>query len=347
MIDLPIIWDLSILRSSIDNTSSLQLDYLSKAEIISVQIAYAIMCFLGTIGNLFTIIAFLRSSDLMNQPTTKFVVSLATSDFLLCLIYMPIVIALYGNPNIIESVCPFYPAWAYGLGGISLITLMAISINKYIMVLHNNIYQKFYTTFNVLLMIVLIWASTFVFLALPLTGVWGKIDLTGSKQCDMLSYKEGGLNPKVVYTCVYIFLSLSIMTFCYTAIFIKMRRLKKEMQEYFSSHDVKDIQVLKMMFILFTCYIISTIPFIIINVVNPSNSPQMHIIPTLLLAAQSVINPFLYAIRNDVYKPAYIKLYQDIRSCCSNHSSVSQSNPVSTQITFTSQTSYKRPHMAP
>ena len=68
-----------------------------------------------------------------------------------------------------------------------------------------------------------------------------------------------------------------------------------------------------MMFILFTCYISATIPFSIVNLIDPLRlQHRIHIIPTIMFFSQAVINPFVYAFNNKVYKPAFRKLYQDI-----------------------------------
>ena len=60
---------------------------------------------------------------------------------------------------------------------------------------------------------------------------------------------------------------------------------------------------------LLQCY--NTI--IIVNLIDPKRlKHRIHIIPTILVSAQAIINPFVYAFNNKVYKPAIIKLYHDI-----------------------------------
>ena len=75
----------------------------------------------------------------------------------------------------------------------------------------------------------------------------------------------------------------------------------------------KNVEVLKMTFILFSCYISTTIPFIIVSLIDPLRlQHRIHIIPSIMMFSQAVINPFVYAFDNKVYKPAFMKLYQDI-----------------------------------
>merc|ERR1712218_304011 len=110
------------------------------------------------------------------------------------------VIALYSDPDLIDTLCPFLPFLAYSFGSTSLITLMALSINRFVIICYNDIYQKIYTKTSVHFRIVLIWFCTIGFVALPLTGLWGKYDLTVSKRCDMLPNNDSYLNPKKIYT---------------------------------------------------------------------------------------------------------------------------------------------------
>ena len=191
MVELPIILNFPIQRSSDDNNTSLhsKVDNFSKTEIICIQIVFVILCFLGTTGNIFTIVAFLRSDELRIQTATKLVISLAVSDLLYCLIYMPVTIAIYNDSKIIDSVCPFYLFLSLWFGNVSLITLMAISINRYVMICYNHLYQRIFTTSNTVMMISIIWIFEAGMLLLPLTGIWGKFGKNEEGRCDMIELK--------------------------------------------------------------------------------------------------------------------------------------------------------------
>ena len=190
---------------------------------------------------------------------------------------------------------------------------MELSINRFLRICFNDIYQRLYTKTSVYFRIVLIWLCITGFYALPLAGSWGKYDLTRLNRCDWMPNKENYLNPKEIGFCVFVFLPLLTMIICYTAIFIKIRHMKKKIEGIFSKKNERNIEVLKMMFILFTCYIIATIPFIIVNLIDPLRlQHRIHIIPSILFFSQAAINPFVYAFNNKVYKPAFMKLYQDI-----------------------------------
>ena len=132
-------------------------------------------------------------------------------------------------------------------------------------------------------------------------------------------YLKVGQNSKLGKTIIAsfaVFLPLVTMIFCYIAIFIKIRLVKNELQSHYSKFNEKDIQVLKIFSILFASYLIATMPYILMEILYTTRNLKLTIytIQMILFSIQPVVNTFVYAFHNKVYKPAYIKLYQDIRS---------------------------------
>ena len=143
------------------------------------------------------------------------------------------------------------------------------------------------------------------------------------EQCRMFYLKVGQNSKlgKTILASFSVFLPLVTMIICYIAIFIKIRLVKNELQSYFSKYNEKDIQVLKIFSILFASYLIATMPFLIMEILYtmhvtiPKNLKHtIYTIQMILFSTQPVLNTFVYAFHNKVYKPAYIKLYRDIRS---------------------------------
>ena len=138
-------------------------------------------------------------------------------------------------------------------------------------------------------------------------------------RCDILPISDNYLDLKIFMYSLFFILPLFIMTACYVAIFIKVRRMKKQMQDYFSSHNEEDWQVLKMMSIIFICYIFGALPIFITNLIDPLRLKiGLNVISRMLISVQALINPFVYAFNNKVYQKAFQKLYRDVlRSVCS------------------------------
>ena len=123
--------------------SSIQMDKLSMPETIAYQVALSILSFIGTSGNLFTILALVKCSKLRQKSTTKFVISLALSDLLYCALNIPYLVWMSSKEfELNVAMCPFYGMVYYTPTTLSLITLMAIAINRYMIVCHNEIYVK-------------------------------------------------------------------------------------------------------------------------------------------------------------------------------------------------------------
>ena len=138
------------------------------------------------------------------------------------------------------------------------------------------------------------------------------------EQCRMFYLKVGQNSKlgKTILASFSVFLPLVTMIFCYIAIFIKIRLVKNELQSHFSKYNEKDIQVMKIFSILFASYLIATMPYILMEILYTTRNLKLTIytIQMILFSTQPVLNTFVYAFHNKVYKPAYIKLYRDIRS---------------------------------
>ena len=142
-------------------------------------IMFSTFSFVGTIANLCTIIALWRSK-LRKQATTKLILSLAICDFLMCCLVFPPTaqqhtIENLKYPPIIHDMCPYFKYLEYSLFSTSILHLMAITINRYMSVCQQEIYDKIYCSRNVSIMISGIWLFSFAFLLLPLFGIWGQI----------------------------------------------------------------------------------------------------------------------------------------------------------------------------
>ena len=152
---------------------------VSNEVALFVAIMFSTLSFVGTIANLCTIIALWRSK-LRKQATTKLILSLAICDFLMCcLVFPPIAqqhtIENLQYPPIIHNICPYFRYLEYSLFSTSILHLMAITINRYILICHEEMYEQIYSSRNIPIMISGIWLFSFGFGLLPLLGIWGQI----------------------------------------------------------------------------------------------------------------------------------------------------------------------------
>lgn len=68
------------------------------------------------------------------------------------------------------------------------------------------------------------------------------------------------------------------------------------------------------MLITFLCFLGCFLPLMLVNVADEETKyPWLHIIGSVLAWASSIINPFIYAVRNRTYRVAYFNLYAAIK----------------------------------
>ena len=152
---------------------------VSNEVALFAAIMTSIFSLVGTIANLCTIIALWRSK-LLKQATTKLIISLAMCDFFMCCLVFPPTAQRYtienlGYPPIIHNMCKYFKYLEYGLFQTSILHLMAITINRYILICWEEVYDKIYCSRNVSIMISGIWLISFGFGLFPLFGIWGQI----------------------------------------------------------------------------------------------------------------------------------------------------------------------------
>jgi protein trapped in endoderm-1 len=77
----------------------------------------------------------LRCSKLRSHATTAFVVSLCFSDLLFCAINLPMTASRYMLQKWVfgDTLCAFFPFFFYGNVAVSLLSMVAITINRYVL----------------------------------------------------------------------------------------------------------------------------------------------------------------------------------------------------------------------
>lgn len=103
-------------------------------SIIVVQI-----CFCKFIRN---VLIFIRQ---VRNATAVFIINLSLSDLLFCCFNLPLAASTFWNRAWThgELLCRLYPLLRYGLLAVSLFTVLAITINRYVMIGHPRAYPRF------------------------------------------------------------------------------------------------------------------------------------------------------------------------------------------------------------
>ncbi|XP_022103003.1 alpha-2C adrenergic receptor-like [Acanthaster planci] len=149
-------------------------NYTQRAIIGTVVCLVAVV---GLVGNIMVILAVILSRKLQTR-TNAFVVNLAIADLVTCLSAPFTAVALFSMSGwpMPEIVCSIVAAIGFCSLGCSIITLAAISINRYILITKTTAtYRSVYTPKKIAAMLVVIWVYPALVCCLPLVGLgkWG------------------------------------------------------------------------------------------------------------------------------------------------------------------------------
>ncbi|KAB7505392.1 Protein trapped in endoderm-1 [Armadillidium nasatum] len=198
--------------------------------------------------------------------------------------------------------------------------MVAITLNRYILIAHNNIYDKVYQRKNILFMIASLWTFCFGMLTPPLLGIWGTLGLDPpSFSCTILK-KDDSSPKKFLFLFGFLFPCIAIVV-SYTAIYYKVKKSRMKMASHTNRTPLsvtskgiqtkkEDMRLTRMMLIIFLGFVFSFFPLMIVNVADDQvRVPMLHVLASVLAWASAVINPFVYAFTNRQYRTAYKKLF--------------------------------------
>ncbi|XP_013779276.1 protein trapped in endoderm-1-like [Limulus polyphemus] len=276
----------------------------------------------GLLGNLLTILALCRSVKLRNA-TTAFVISLCTADFLFCAINLPLTASRYIHQawTLGETMCSLFPFFFYGNVGASLLSMTLITINRFILINHYNLYDKIYKKRYVALMIALSWMFSFSMLMPTLARSWGEFGLDSKTFSCTILRRDGGSPKKFLFILGFLVPCIVIIV-SYSCIFYKVRQSRQNIEAHSpmsptasstlkrqNSQRNDEIRLTRMMLIIFCSFILCFLPLMIVNVFDSRvRYPTIHVLASVLAWMSSCINPFIYAMMNRHYRQAYYRL---------------------------------------
>ncbi|EDO49611.1 predicted protein, partial [Nematostella vectensis] len=115
------------------------------------------------LGNLLVLAAIYKKRNLRNIYAV-FVVNLALADLVLALFVLPVNIStlIVGEWIFGTAFCDFQSSLSMIVFGVNLYTLTAISINRFVLIMHRLKYQKYFNRKSVTIMITAIWVFSVV-----------------------------------------------------------------------------------------------------------------------------------------------------------------------------------------
>ena len=310
---------------------------LGKTEQASTEFLFGLVVFkcmcivFGISGNIGVIIYnVLLNND--KSPTTWLIVNLSVSDLLVCLTFYPIWIIeliqiLTGVYSDEEFFCKFIWSTSSVSIFLSILTLLAISFDRYLFIAFPLKYPILMTGQRLNFLVCAMW--TWALVPLPLTVIYiGPGEVPGV--C------RSSNNLFLLMIIVYIFIPFSLIFFFNYKILKIARRQRKRMTtrynqgtqagDFNKNHAMragsfanlrnvswqimkKQLKPLKTFLIvigvLLGCFIPYTVEVIIDKLVCNCIPITLHIIFSELIAVNSMINPFIYGVRHKKYRNAY------------------------------------------
>ncbi|XP_053978295.1 G-protein coupled receptor moody [Hylaeus volcanicus] len=179
----------------------------------------------GIPGNLFTIIALYRTKKLRNA-TTIFILNLSVSDLMFCCFNLPLATSTFWHSSWRHGalLCRLFPLMRYGLVAVSLFTILAITINRYVMIGHPRLYPTLYKPKYLLPVVLSIWIIAFGVLVVTWFESWGRFGLdTAIGSCSILPDVHGRSPKEFLFVVAFLTPCVAIVV-CYARIFYIVRR---------------------------------------------------------------------------------------------------------------------------
>ncbi|CAL1675571.1 unnamed protein product [Lasius platythorax] len=282
-----------------------------------------IIMIIGLAGNLLTIVALCKYPKVRNVAAA-FIISLCIADFVFCLLVLPFDSIRFINAGWadIRFFCVFVPFFRYGNVGVSLLSVAAITINRYIMIAHHAIYSRVYKKYWIAAMIIFCWLFSYGMQIPTLLGIWGKFDYDSNLEtCSIVKDRHGHTSKTFLFVMGFL-IPCVVIVGCYAKIFWVVHKSESRMRKHATptiksphtpGRDIREIKqkrsewrITKMVLVIFISFLACYLPITIVKVADAEvRCPECHVLGYLLLYFASCVNPIIYVIMNKQYRQAY------------------------------------------
>ncbi|KAK9870282.1 hypothetical protein WA026_006369 [Henosepilachna vigintioctopunctata] len=269
-----------------------------------------IIMVVGVVGNCLTVVALIRNAKI-RTVAAAFIASLCISDLLFCFLVVPFAASQFFHGTWIHGdvLCSMIPLLRYGSVGVSLLSIVIISINRYILIAWPSLYPSIFTKTKVTLYIIGIWTFSYSLQIPTLLGIWGKFGLDEKLGTCSITEDENGRTPKTMLFVCGFALPCIIIIISYATIYWVVRQSHKRMAEHTTSTNYKrsEMHITKMVLVIFICFVVCYLPIALVKILDKDvRHPPIHVICYILLYLASCVNPVVYVTMNKQYRQAYL-----------------------------------------
>uniref|UniRef100_A0A8C4QE88 Opsin 4a (melanopsin) n=1 Tax=Eptatretus burgeri TaxID=7764 RepID=A0A8C4QE88_EPTBU len=271
-----------------------QVHYIIGAVVLIIGI-------IGCIGNAVVMFAFCRSKPL-RTPTNMLIVNLAFSDFMMSITQAPafFVASLHKRWIFGEKGCELYGFCGAVFGISSMITLTAISIDRYYVITHPLAsIARGLTKRNAVVAMLFVWMFSIGWSLPPIFG-WSSYAPEGlmtSCTWDYITFTPTVRTYTMLLFCFVFFIPLLIIIVCYVCIFIAIKRTSRKSE---TLNELIGPQIFR----LKGEWRLAKIALIIILLFIVSWSPY---------SSSAIHNPIVYAITHPKYSFFSVTYIEDMR----------------------------------
>ncbi|KAL7836082.1 hypothetical protein AOLI_G00273660 [Acnodon oligacanthus] len=251
-----------------------------------------------------------------------FIINLAVSDLLMALTQSPLffINCLHTQWIMGELVCKLYAFCGALFGITSMITLLAISVDRYLVITHPLKTMQWNSKIRTFVTIILVWIYSLAWSLAPLIG-WSSYvpeGLMTSCTWDYVSPSAGSRSYTLALCCCVFFVPLGIITYCYICMFLSVRRASRDVSRLGSQMRKQDVsrsqhsvrsewKLAKIAAVVIAVYVLSWAPYACVTLVAWAGyahllNPYSKTVPAVIAKASAVYNPFIYAIIHAKYR---------------------------------------------
>ncbi|KAA0717465.1 Melanopsin-A Opsin-4A [Triplophysa tibetana] len=265
---------------------------------------------LGVTGNALVMFAFYSNKKLRSLPN-YFILNLAVSDFLMAITQSPILFinSLYKEWMFGELGCKIYAFCGALFGITSMINLLAISIDRYLVITKPLQTIQRNSKRRTSLAILSIWIYSLAWSLAPLMG-WSSYipeGLMTSCTWDYVSQTPASRSYTMMLCCFVFFIPLAVILYCYLLMFISVRQAGRK-SSYVKQQSMKsEWRLAKIAALVIVVYVLSWAPYACVSLVAWAGYANIltsysKTLPAIIAKSSAIYNPFIYAIVHSKYR---------------------------------------------
>ncbi|XP_029018368.1 opsin 4xb [Betta splendens] len=275
---------------------------------------------LGIAGNALVMFAFYSNRKLRSLPN-YFIMNLAVSDFLMAFTQSPVffINCLYKEWAFGETGCKLYAFCGALFGIASMISLLAISIDRYLAITRPLQSLRGSSGRRTAAAVAAVWLYSLAWSLAPLLG-WSSYipeGLMTSCTWDYVTSTAANRSYTMMLCCFVFFIPLGVISYCYLFMFLAVRKTSREVERLgtqvrkstlIQQKSVRsEWKLAKIAFVVIVVYVLSWSPYACVTMISWAGhasvlTPYSKAVPAIIAKSSAIYNPFIYAITHDKYR---------------------------------------------